>query len=152
MKKATYIFVVATALAMTSCTTIKKTSSTSEINTNIYQYPTVADIEIMPKIKYNVEWGFVPFNWGQPPIETRKGNMMADVLKSNDADILLEPQFIYEKTSYGKRSLTVIGFPAKFKNFRKASKEDLEAMKATKHCQKQERTEYNRGRRLLGIF
>ena len=36
----------------------------------------------------------------------------------------------FSKTSYGERVLQITGYPAKYKNFRKASSQELDAIKA----------------------
>ena len=77
--------------------------------------------------------------------------LIAETLKANNADVLLEPQFSFQKTSYGERVLIVTGFPATFKNFRKATADDLEAIKACRYAN--EKTDYNDcGGKLFGIF
>lgn len=119
-------------LSVTSCSTLRKSSSTAfPIESSVQQYPTVVDLEVKAgKINKQVEWGFVPFNLGQPSLENRKQNLLADAIQEQEADILLEPQIVYTKIPFGKRTLTVTGYPATFKNFRKATPEDLEALKA----------------------
>lgn len=119
-------------LSTTSCSTLRKSSSTAlPIESSVRQYPTVVDLEVKgEKISKKVEWGFVPFNLGQPSLSNRKQNLVADAIKEQEADILLEPQITYTKVSFGQRTLTVTGYPATFKNFRKATPEDLEALKA----------------------
>lgn len=132
MKKNIFIILgLIVLLASTSCTSIKKTSTTTEVNTGIFQYPTVTDLEILPKVEKSVEWPSIPFNIGQPSLSVRKTNLVADLVKENGADILLEPQFKVELKIFGTNRLTVYGFPAKFKNFRKANTSDIEALKAT---------------------
>ena len=125
------IFVICGLSMMFSCTTMKKsTSTTISVNSSVLQYPTVADLDVHKKAETTVKWGFVPFNWGQPPLELRQKNLTADMIKDANADILLEPQIVFTKQPYGERTLTITGYPATFKNFRKATNEDLEALKA----------------------
>ena len=128
MKRIILLCMAATALLLSSCTTIRKTAATADVHTGVYQYPTVADLEVLPKVEQTVTWNFVPFNWGQPSLSVRRGNLMAETLKAAGADVLLEPQFVYTKRSFGERTLTVTGFPAKFKDFRKATPDDLKAL------------------------
>ncbi|MDO4164426.1 MAG: hypothetical protein Q4D56_08575 [Bacteroides sp.] len=122
------LFVLAIAL-LTSCSTMRKsTSTTLEVSSGIYQYPTVADLQVLPKVEKEVTWNFVPFNWGQPSLDLRKQNMIADIVKENQADVFLEPQISYTKRPFGERTLVITGYPAKFKNFRKANGDDLRAL------------------------
>lgn len=129
MKRIFHLALLLAALTLASCTTLRKTAATSGVETHVCQYPTVADLNVLPKVERTVTWGFVPFNLGQPSLEVRKGNLLAETIKEAGADILLEPQFVYSKRSYGQRTLTVTGYPAQFKDFRKATKDDLEALK-----------------------
>lgn len=123
-------------VSMSACTTMRQsTSTTLGIDSNVYQYPTVADLDVHEKVETTVTWGFVPFNWGQPPLQQRKDNLTADIVKNNGADVLLEPQIVYTKQPYGTRTLTITGYPASFKNFRKATSEDLEALKVVTPAQ-----------------
>ena len=113
-----------------SCKVTQKMAVTAPVeDVGVHQYPTVADLDVKPqKVTKTEEWNFVPFNWGQPSLEIRKGNMIAEMIETKGGDVLLEPQTEYTKRSCGKRSLTVSGFVASFDNFRKASDEDLEAL------------------------
>lgn len=117
-------------MVLSSCTITQNTSVTAPVtNLEVKQYPTVADLEVNPqKVSKTEEWDFVPFNIGQPSMKIRKNNMVADILKDNNADVLLEPQTVFVKQPFGKRTLTITGFSAKFSNFRKATDEDLKAL------------------------
>lgn len=128
MKKS--ILLLACAAALASCTVTQKTAVTAPVtDVSVRQYPTVADLEVKPqKVERTETWPFVPFNWGQPSVKVRKGNMVADLLAENGADVLLEPQTVFTKRFLGPRKLTVTGYAATFSNFRKATKEDLEAL------------------------
>lgn len=128
MKRILYLSLALTALLLASCTTVRKTAATSDIRTEVMQYPTVADLDVLPKVEQTITWNFVPFHWGQPSLDVRKTNLQAEVIKAAGADVLLESQFVFTKRSFGERTLTVTGYPAKFKNFRKATPEDLEAL------------------------
>ena len=85
-------------ILFTSCSTMKKsTSTTMTVESGIYQYPTVADLDVKQKVEKQITWNFVPFNFGQPPLELRKSNLVADIIKENKADVLLEPQVTFTK-------------------------------------------------------
>lgn len=126
-----------------SCKVTQKTAVTTPVDDiGVHQYPTVADLDVKPqKVSKTEEWNFVPFNWGQPSLDIRKGNMIAEMLEANGGDVLLEPQTIYTKKSFGKRSLTISGFVASFENFRKASDDDLKALEIG--YEKSEKPVYN---------
>ena len=132
MKKLFLLTTVCAALFMSSCSTITKTATTAMVESTVVTYPEVADLEIQQKASQTMTWNFRPFHLGEPSKQVAQGNLVAQLLKANNADVLLEPQFVFERTSYGERVLTVTGFPATYKNFRKASAADLEAIKACK--------------------
>lgn len=113
-----------------SCQVTLRTGTTAPVeDIGVHQYPTVADLDVKEeKVTQTVEWNFVPFNLGQPSMKVRKSNLIAEMLQSHSGDVLLEPQTIFTKESFGKRTLTVSGFVGKFKNFRKASETDLKAL------------------------
>lgn len=125
------IYSLLVGMLFTSCSTLKKsTAALGNVQTNIRQYPTVADLNVHKKVEKTVTWKFALFNIGQPSLDLRKGNLIADIVKENDADILLEPQVTYIKVPFGTRKLTITGFPASFKDFRKATEADLKALEA----------------------
>ncbi|MBO5025485.1 MAG: hypothetical protein J6C86_05010 [Bacteroidaceae bacterium] len=138
-------------LLVTSCTTINKTATTADISNNIKSYPEVVDLDVQAKTALSMTWTFKPFHIGEPKLSTAKGNLIAEALSATKADVLLEPQFIYTKTSYGERVLSVTGYPATYKNFRKATPEDIEAIKACNNAN--EKIHHNSGGNgLFGIF
>lgn len=118
-------------MLVSSCTTLKKTTTAVEVANGVYQYPVVAEMAVQEKTESTMEWSFRPFHIGEPRLETAKGNLVADVLKQQNADVLLEPQFKFTKHPFGKRLLVVTGFPATYNGFRKATDADLEAIRAT---------------------
>lgn len=129
MKRNTILLLAGIALLATSCSTVKKSTSTSMmVESGVYQYPTVADLDVKAKAEKQIRWEFMPFNLGQPSLENRIQNLKADIIKENNADVLLEPQMVYTKKPYGERTLTITGYPATFKNFRKATDQDLKAL------------------------
>ena len=93
MKKILLIGVLALA-TLSSCTTVKKTSYIAEVQTAVVQYPTVTELEVMEQATATVEWGWNPFK--RMSLETRKGNLVANLLKAKGADVLLEEQFVFE--------------------------------------------------------
>lgn len=117
-------------MGFTSCKTVRKvTSATENIKTEIIQYPTTADLDIQEKVEKTVTWNFSILNYLHPSLETRKKNLIADIVKENNADILIDAQSSFTLIPFGKRTLTITGYPGTFKNFRKASIKDIEAYK-----------------------
>lgn len=137
-------------LLVTSCTTVTKTATTADVDNCIASYPEVVDLEIQGKVTRTMTWSFKPCYIGEPKKSTAKGNIIAETLKETNADVLLEPQFTFEKVAYGERVLTVTGYPATYKNFRKATPADIEAIKA---CNPNGKIKYNAGTAgLFGVF
>ena len=82
MKQKVVFLFVCIMILFSSCSVMKKSTSTSiNVNSGVYQYPTVADLNVKQKIEKVVTWNFVLFNWGQPSLELRKSNMIADIIK-----------------------------------------------------------------------
>ncbi|MBQ0141952.1 MAG: hypothetical protein KBT06_03990 [Prevotellaceae bacterium] len=150
MKRLNMLIFVFVAVCVSSCTTVRKTATTVTVSSTISQYPTIADLDIIPvKKEKTYTWSWNPFK-KEPSISVIKGNLIAEILKETEADVMLEPQFIQTKVSYGERSVSVSGYVAKFKDFRKATNEDLKALEVTKGIQPNERTVYNVSKRLFG--
>lgn len=146
MKKLAFIATCFLTLMVTSCTTVKKTSASVNVEAQVKQYPTIADLDIhSKKVEKTYSWYWNPFK-REPMLSVLKGNLIAEILQETGGDVLLEPNIIYTKESFGKRTLTVFGFPATFKNFRKATEADLKALEITKDMPANERTEYNMSR------
>lgn len=141
MKANVLVALFCAAAFITSCDTVEKSSRTLSVSTSVTQYPTVADLSVQAKAGKAVEWKHILFNFGQPSLETRKSNLMADLLKETGADVLLEPQFVYTKSLLGQCSLMVTGYPATFSHFRRATPEDLEALR--EDCPAHKRKVYN---------
>lgn len=119
------------AILASSCSSIKNTASTQGVASTVETHPTVTDLEVSTqKVSKTVSWGIPFFN--KISLNTRKTNLVAELVNENNADILVEPQYIVEKGFLGSGKLTVIGYPAKFKDFRKATPSDIEAIKAFK--------------------
>lgn len=133
MKKIFFALIACAGLLVSSCTTINKTATTAPVVHNVQQYPMVTDVEVMDKVEVSTTWLGLSLN--RMPLETRKGNLIAETLKEKGADVMLETQFVYTKKGFlRERKLTLIGFPAKYKGFHKATPADIEAMKASKCC------------------
>lgn len=118
------------AALLASCTTVQQTAETVDLKeTGIVQYPTVADLDVRPRVRRTAEWAFNPFTNGGALLQRHKSNLTADLLEEAGADVLLEAQYVYTRTLFGRRSLTVTGYPATFSNFRRATEADLAALR-----------------------
>lgn len=114
-------FAALATVCMTSCVTTTKTSKTENLNPELL-VATAADLEIAPeRITYTMV----------PSVEIRRGGdgnvkkaAIAEALlkAGNNYDLLVEPEFVMEKTNYfffrKVSKITVSGRPAKYTNFR----------------------------------
>lgn len=124
MKK--ILFVMLIASMCTSCSVLRKSSSTTQNVESSLSSATIADLQVSnQKISYTY----------RPNKQDRKaginhvvGNAVAAALKnSGNADVLIERQYeaIYKVRLLGGKkikSVTVTGYPATYKNFRNDTK------------------------------
>lgn len=150
MKKIAYILSFCGLLLVSSCTTLKKTATTADVENNVLQHPVVVNTIIKEKVTATKTWYWKPFHWGELKYEIAKGNLVAETLKEHEADVLLEPQFIFTRTPFGERVLTVTGFPAIYKDFRNATPQDLELINSCKEAN--EKVKYNKDETFLKKF
>lgn len=124
MKK--ILFVMLIASMCTSCSVLRKSSSTTQNVESSLSSATIADLQVSnQKISYTY----------RPNKQDRKaginhvvGNAVAAALKnSGNADVLIERQYeaIYKVRLFGGKKIktvTVTGYPATYKNFRNATR------------------------------
>ena len=117
----------AVALLLSSCSTIRHTASTVDVDNKIVTF-TVADLDVQPqKVQLSYNWNFNPFR--TISISNVKGNVTAQLLQQCNADVLLDPQYVVEKRGFLRGgSVTVIGIPAKYENFHKMTPQEMEMM------------------------
>lgn len=118
------------SLILVSCTTVSSTSAVAEVDAKVVQFPTVADLDVGTQRTATVTWPWMPFNILQPSLETRQKNLMAQMISEAGADILVEPRITTKGGFFGTQSMTITGYPAKFKSFRKATATDLRALRS----------------------
>lgn len=123
MKK--FFSAIAVVLMMSSCSTVYKTASTEVVTDNIKSV-VVADLDVSPQ---KITYTYIPDR------KVKKGGWrnclnaaISEALKQNgDADILLETQsaIITHEGLFGRsiRSITVSGYPARYKNFQSLDKD-----------------------------
>lgn len=117
------------ALTMTSCSIVSKTAATRDVTAPLAA-AVISDLDVSnQKITYT----FVPTK------KVRKGGLrncintaISEALANNGGgDVLVETQeAIVERYGFGGRkikSVTVTGYPAKYKNFRTADEETVKA-------------------------
>lgn len=119
-------------LILSSCATSTKTAQVAEVQPVVCQYPTVADLEVMPKAERHTQWYKGIIAGRCVSMSVREENLVAELLAEQGADVLLEKRVIRTTRTFGMQELTVIGYPAKLKNFRTATPDDLNALKVVR--------------------
>ncbi|MCQ2317134.1 MAG: hypothetical protein MJZ85_10745 [Bacteroidales bacterium] len=134
MKKLRFLLLLAAvAMVFSSCNTTIKTAVSTNIETSVEQYPLVSDLVVGQKISKTTTWMWQLFDF--IPFEDRRENLVADMLKEYNADVLVDMESQFEKTFLGRRSLTVTGYVATFKNFRNATEEDLRILEGNNNLE-----------------
>lgn len=109
---------ISTLITLTSCSTTSRvnTSKTMDIyGAGVIHKPVIVDLDV----KDTKVTGTATANMD----EDVKNLAVANALKESKADVLVEPKFEIEAKN-GKRTATVIGYPATYKNFRPIKPED----------------------------
>ncbi len=122
------IISLAVLLMATSCATVRTATSTNiNVNTSVNQYPTIVDLDIdQNMVSREVSWTFVESLFQGMQIKKSYSTIVYDILKECKSDILLEQRVQTTKTPFGPTVIEISGYPAKFKNFRKPTKEEIE--------------------------
>lgn len=120
------LFLLVVSLGMTSCSSVYKTASTRNVNAPLVA-AVISDLEVSnQKITYTY-----------PTNEVRKGGLKNCIntairealLQNGKGDILIETQeaVVQRYGFFGKKikSVTVTGYPAKYKNFRSADEQTI---------------------------
>lgn len=115
------------AAMLSSCSTISHTTSTANVDTEIYNL-TVADMKVSKeKTSKTTEWKWNPLS--SVSLSEQKKTAEAELLKEADADVLVEPRYeVKRKGLFRGGTVTVSGYPAKYENFRSMTKDDAEVM------------------------
>lgn len=116
MKKVYFVVLTATTLLLSSCVTSMKTATTMDIHPSVRNV-TVADLDVAPE---RITYRMVPSKAIQRGgIENVKQAAENEALQKNgNADILVEPQFVYSMKNGRVKSIEVTGRPAYYTNFR----------------------------------
>ena len=119
MKKINIIALMAATLLLSSCITSTKTATTMDIHPSVRNV-TVADLDVAPE---RITYRMVPSKAvRRGGIENVKQAAENEALQKNgNADILIEPQFVYAMKNGKVRSIEVTGRPAYYTNFRSLS-------------------------------
>lgn len=132
MKHIRIILFCALAIAgMSSCGVSRGTVTTArtlEIEIHIAQMPTVADLVVDSVLQSSDTAWTNTFKNLTSKNEMRRV-MVGNILEKSEADVLIEPREIYTKTIHSPfksdHKLRVVGYPARYRNFRTATEDDL---------------------------
>jgi hypothetical protein len=122
MKKSIYLPAGALFLALNGCVPVQKSATTK--TTDIYgagvlHMPVVVDLDVS-QTKSTGSANAVNATF----LEAAKQEAIAQILQNSKADVLVEPS--YQTVSHGAAiTVVVTGYPAFYKDFRKAKAEDI---------------------------
>ena len=125
MKIFSYIIILLLSVITMSCGSLMKTQDVKTMdisNNNVHQTPLITDLDIKSE---KVEGKAIG---SATNISRLKDWAVSDALSKANADILIEPVYsIVTKST--KTEVSVIGWPANYKNFRKISKADSKILR-----------------------
>lgn len=131
------VFSLAASCSLASCSVARRvhTAKSTTITSEITQMPTVVELEVLPEqVKADVSWINHTFK-GSISHKAQEQTLIAQILSGAQADVLVEPKISHESHRRWFRSnhtLSVSGYPARFKAFRTATMEDLAKINAAK--------------------
>ena len=125
MKKSLVLF--ASLSIFSSCSVFEKTTRTKEIPGVVLQTPVLADLDV----NNTKVTGIAEFKNSKP--DYVRNMAVANALEKSDADVLVSPTYSTTTTA-GNISVTVTGYPAKYKNFRPMTSKDTTILTATLNC------------------
>ena len=116
-------------MAVSSCSSLSHTAQTADVDSRVYNL-TVADMDVSEnRATKTTEWKWTPLS--SVSLSAQKENATAELLREHDADVLVEPQYTIKRRGlFRGGSVTVTGYPAKYANFRRMSKEDADKIAA----------------------
>lgn len=123
MNKDVLLLTAGIALALSSCSTTRHTAHYESVDTKVYNL-TVADMDVSTaRVSKTTSWNWNPLNTVSLAVE--KNNTSAEILEEAGADVLVEPQYVVKRRGlFRGGSVTVSGYPAKYKGFRSMTMED----------------------------
>lgn len=124
--------VVMTVGTSCSVTKVVRQSSVADLDCNVMQIPTVAELEVDENpVTADTTWRKTLFDGTTISKKQCTSNLIASILEKNNADVLIEPKVSHESTGNifsASHKLTVSGYPARYAKFRTATLEDVQVM------------------------
>ena len=136
-------------LLLTSCATVQSYSyseyRTNEPTQGVHAVPVIADLEIAPtRITYaeriNINITSLTQAELQPIVDAQKETVLFNAIKQQNADIIVAPLIDIQTDSNNRLIITVVGYPATYKNFRNATKDDAWFIPVQKPAQENQAT------------
>lgn len=119
------------SLSLGSCSSLTKTAQYTPVDLEIHS-AAMADLDVRKeKVTKSADWSWNPL---KPfSVEEGKRNVMAELLQEQNADVLIEPQFIIKRRGFMRGgTVTVAGFPANFTGFHKMTVEEAQILNPEK--------------------
>lgn len=132
------LLLAAVVFLTTSCSMARRvqTARSVTIDGKVTQMPTVAELDVAAQqATADTEWVNHLFK-GTTSLKTQEQELIAQILSSANADVLIEPKIAHESHRHWFRSnhrLSISGYPARYKEFRTATMEDLEKINELRH-------------------
>jgi hypothetical protein len=130
-KSIKFAIILLLSISLGSCTVLKthSTKTAAITNSEIIQKPVIVELDVK-NVKVTGTAQSISSN---ELLEETKNNAINDALKNANADVLVEPKFDIE-TARGRRTVTVTGFPATYKNFQSYTDKDTTLLKFKSYC------------------
>ena len=127
-----FLFIALVGAVLTSCS-VTKTSTAKSLDitgAGVMHLPVVADLDVSDvKKSHTITLSKVE------NMAAARNTAISELLEKESGDVLVEPKFITE-TRGSKTELTVTGWPAKYRNFRKMTLDDLKLIEVQPHLYK----------------
>lgn len=126
------LLIASTAILLSSCSVVQKTSKSLSLTTDAVQLPTFYEISVSDKLaRKDTTWVRSWFSSDRSSVEDIKSFVTASILESHKADVLVEPKLSLKETGYPWEkvyNLTIAGYPAKYKNFHTATPAEFDML------------------------
>jgi len=134
MKHIRILYILIAAASMSSCSmlhqsTTTRTARSFEIETDIKQMPTVADLVVdSVYARQDTTWTNILFKYTITKASMRDV-LIGEILEQSNADVLVQPREKVTNTIHHPfkqtYSMEIFGYPARYRNFRTATEEDI---------------------------
>jgi hypothetical protein len=124
-KKLVFLVFVSASAIIAGCSSVVKdnTMKAIQLSPTVQSTPMVAELEVANR-------KVIGQAKGKPPSKSQlEKEAVAEALKQSDSDVLVGANFFYEYVDKVDLTVTVIGYPARYKNFKpkevEGTKEDI---------------------------